>query len=77
MITVSRSVTTVLALIAIAMLYFLLGRYPERFTTIIGGFLLVCGLVLLFIVNAHVVKKSNKRSFEETRNEPRENGNER
>lgn len=61
----SNRLITLLGVVAVVMVYILLGRYPNNFPIIISGALLVCGLILLFIVNAHVGKKDKDGSAPE------------
>lgn len=76
MISASRKLITLFGLVAVGLTYILLGRYPNSFTAIISGALLICGLILLFIVNAYVGKKSaHKNTSEQQNGEPRQNGN--
>jgi multisubunit Na+/H+ antiporter MnhB subunit len=77
MISASRQLITLLGIIAVVVLYILLGRYPNSFTAYISSALLICGLILLFIVNAYVGKKrENISAAEQQDREPGAGDNE-
>jgi hypothetical protein len=59
MISASRKLVTLLAVLAAAALYILLGASPGSFTTTVSIILLICGLVVLFLVNAYVAKNTD------------------
>jgi hypothetical protein len=73
MTSVSRKSITLLAFLVAIILYVMLGYFPNSFTAIISGILLVCGLVLLYLVNTLVGKKAEKEN--DTEELRRENGN--
>lgn len=56
--TLKRSVTILAVLIA-AIVWVLLGHFPDILTTTIAVVLLVCGLVILYLVNRAVTKQAD------------------
>lgn len=57
MVLTPRKWITLLALLAAVVLWYWLGKSEQNFTVAISFILLICGLVLLYLVNVFVSKK--------------------
>ena len=55
--TAPRWITVLVLLVAVAV-YVILGKWPESVTTTISIALLICGLILLYLVNVFVSKRT-------------------